>query len=107
MAQPLGHTSSGLIVREYFQPILMQFSELLDKITAGRYDANREIPLPEDWGVSVATDQLTLTIDKPDALRFRLAYGYLSSIKVADSLDAGSPFFAQVIFRLPSLLYLD
>ena len=99
--EPFGRTSPALVMREYFQPILMEFPELLGKITSGRYYPSRKIPLPEDWGVSVVTDQLTHTLDNPASLRFRLDYGYLSSIKVTDSLDAGSPVCDQVILRLP------
>ena len=96
--EPFGRTSSGLVTRDYFQPILMGFS---GKISAGRYDPNRTIPLPEDWSVGGVTDQLTPTLGKPADFRFRLAYGYISSIKATDSLDTGSPFCAQVILRLP------
>ena len=45
--------------------------------------------------------QLCLYLDKGSALSMRLAYGVVSSIKVTDRLDTGSPFCAQVILRLP------
>lgn len=49
MAEPFGRTSAGMVMREYFQPNLMGFPELLEKISAWPYDHNRKIPLPEDW----------------------------------------------------------
>ena len=57
--------------------------------------------MPEDWIFSVAADQLTLTPDNPVDARLRVPYGYISSIKVADSVDTGIPFCAHVILRLP------
>ena len=57
--------------------------------------------MPADWKLSTIEKQLCATVDKISALRFRLAYGYVSSIKATDSFDAGSPFCAQVILRLP------
>ena len=40
-------------------------------------------------------------LGQPAALRFRLAYGFVSSIKITESKDAGSPFGAPVILRVP------
>ena len=99
--EPFGKTSAGLVMREYSQPILFAFSELIEAISSRCHDYNVKIPLPEDWKLSVVIDQLTLTIDRPAAHQFRLAYGYVSSLKVTDSVDTGSPFCAQVILRLP------
>ena len=96
-----GLTSGGLTIRESFQPTLMEFSELLDRSKAQKQDLNMKIPLPSDWKLSTIEKQLCVTVDKISALRFRLAYGYISSIKVTDSFDTGSPFCAQVILRLP------
>ena len=46
-----GLTSGGLTIRESFQPTLMEFSDLLGRSTAQKYDLNMEIPLPSDWGL--------------------------------------------------------
>ena len=88
-------------MREYFQPGLMEFSDLLDRTADGDLDANRRAPIPSDWKLSVVADQLCVAVGKISALRYRLAYGYVSSIKVTDSYDTGSPFCAQIIIRLP------
>ena len=36
--EPLCRTSAGLVMREYFQTALLEFSELTDRISAGPYD---------------------------------------------------------------------
>ena len=97
----LGSTSAGLVMREYFQPRLVEFSQLLDRSQAGLHDPNRKSPLPEDWSTALGMGQLTPPVDSPAALRFKLDYGYFSSIKVTDSYDTGIPFCATAIIRLP------
>ena len=62
----------------------------------------QKIPLPEGLSVGLAKGQLTLTLGRSGASRFRLAYGYVSAIKVEDSRDAGGPFCAQAILQFPS-----
>ena len=88
-------------MREYFQPTLLGFSEMLESIGACSYDPSRRIPLPDGWSVGVVKAQIILSLYPPAALKFRLSYGYISSIRTTDSYDTGSPFFAQSIPRLP------
>lgn len=79
----------------------MEFPGLLVRPTAANKDLIRKIPLPSDWKLSVVEKQLCATVGKISALRYRLAYGYVIPIKVTDSFEAGSPFRAHVILRLP------
>ena len=95
-----GITSGGLAIRECFRPSIMEFLGLLDRSTASERGVNMKIHFPSDGKLAAIAKQLCATVDKTSALRIRLSYGYISSIKVADSFDAGSPFCDQGISRL-------
>ena len=101
MSEVFGCASFGLVMKEYPHPILYEFSETLQTISEKSLDPNRRLPLPDGWSVADVKGQSTLLVDQAAALRFRLAFGYISSLKITESYGAGSPFCAQVILRLP------
>ena len=83
------------------QPTIISFPELIGEFQMALSTLTGKFRSPRGWSTCVAEDQLTLMRCQSAALRFRHACGYVSSIKITDIKDAGSPFCAQVILRLP------